>query len=116
MCSALALTTFQAGDHQQALEMQHRAAIVYERVLGIDHPQAVHSLSSFSVLLHNAGCPRLALKTSQRYLYLLELIAGREHPMTAIAHVSGVFFVGLVFCFSDMMNQLNFSRWSHDPQ
>mmetsp|Transcript_5797 Transcript_5797/g.11493 ORF Transcript_5797/g.11493 Transcript_5797/m.11493 type:complete len:566 (-) Transcript_5797:205-1902(-) len=84
----LALVCYRAQDIPQAVEMQQKALLVYERILGIDHPDTVHAHSTMALFLHSSGQPKHALTHIRRALYLYELMCGPNHPNVAASHIN----------------------------
>lgn len=88
-CYALiALVCYKAHDLMQAVEMQQKALLVYERVLGLDHSETAYAHSTMALFLHSIGQPKHAMTHIKRSLFLLELMCGPNHPDVAAAHIN----------------------------
>eukprot|EP00466_Bigelowiella_natans_P004222 jgi/Bigna1/69564/fgenesh1_pg.9_\ len=84
----LALVCYRAQDIPQAVEMQQKALLVFERTLGLDHSETAYAHSTMALFLHSMGQPQVALRHIKRSLFLLELICGPYHPDVAAAHIN----------------------------
>mmetsp|Transcript_6069 Transcript_6069/g.14642 ORF Transcript_6069/g.14642 Transcript_6069/m.14642 type:complete len:1331 (-) Transcript_6069:353-4345(-) len=91
--SLLALVCYRAADVPQAVEMQQKALIVYQRTKGMDHYETAYAHSMLALFLHSMGLSKHALNHIRKSLYLLELMCGPNHPDVASAHVN----VGMIY-------------------
>lgn len=71
------------GEPLVALSYQHKAVLVYERVLGVDHPETVTSYINLAIYCHNTNQTTVALRLMFRARYLLLLMCGEDHPEVA---------------------------------
>lgn len=89
LCYSLnALTCYHARDLLQAVELQQKALLVYQRVLGKDDPKTAFSHVTMALFLHSIGQTRHALTHMKRAVFLLELMCGPNTPEVAGAHVN----------------------------
>ena len=66
-----------------ALSFQHKAVLVYERVLGVDHPETLSSYINLAIYCHNTSQTSVALRLMYRARYLLTVMCGEDHPEVA---------------------------------
>jgi len=84
--SLMALVCYKARDVLQAVEMQQKALLVYERTLGLDHSETAYAHSTMALFLHSIEHSKDAIKHLKRALFLLELMCGPNHPDVASTH------------------------------
>jgi len=98
----LAITQYHLGDFAEALENQKRATMISERINGLDHYLTAQLFSTLALFSHHvAASSKSDLRGSNkkndaeeyylsarlylnRSIYLHELIAGPNHPATAL--------------------------------
>ena len=62
-----------AGEHGTAVLHQARALALYERLLGVDHPETAHAHGNLALFHHTNGDHKRAFSHMRRCLELLEL-------------------------------------------
>jgi tetratricopeptide (TPR) repeat protein len=70
------------GNYAEALPLYQRALAIFEKVLGLEHPSVVISLSNLAVLYKDQGNYAEALLLHQRALAIREKVLGKDHPNT----------------------------------
>ncbi len=71
---------FLQDNHQEAVALCQRALIVWEQVLGPEHPRVTHALGNLGVVLHAQGKYAEATELHRRSLVIIETALGPEHP------------------------------------
>ena len=71
------------GEPLIALSYQHKAVLVYERVLGVDHHETLTSYINLAIYCHNTNQTAIALRLMYRARYLLTMMCGEDHPEVA---------------------------------
>ena len=66
-----------------ALSYQHKATLVSERVLGIDHPDTITAYINLALYCHSTQQLSAGLRLLYRARYLLKLLYGEDHPELA---------------------------------
>ena len=79
----VAKINYMVGEAVVALSFQHKAVLVYERVLGIDHPETLSSYINLAIYCHNTNQTSVALRLMYRARYLLTMTCGEDHPEVA---------------------------------
>ena len=80
----LARLAYILGDHPEALAQQHKAVLMSERCLGIDHPHTILEYMHLALYCFaNLQVPT-ALRLLFRARYLLLLLHGDDHPQMAL--------------------------------
>ncbi|XP_045536704.1 clustered mitochondria protein homolog isoform X2 [Papilio machaon] len=72
------------GDHRDAMAYQQKAALMSERVNGIDHPYTITEYSHLALYCFANGQVSTALKLLYRARYLALLVCGENHPEMAL--------------------------------
>ena len=67
----MAKINYMVGEAAVALSFQHKAVLVYERVLGVDHPETLTSYINLAIYCHNTNQTSVALRLMYRARYLL---------------------------------------------
>ena len=73
----MAKINYMVGEVSVALSFQHKAVLVYERVLGVDHPETLTSYINLAIYCHNTNQTAVALRLMYRARYLLTVSLGR---------------------------------------
>ena len=81
--TSIASIQFKFGDFLQAIELQTKAIVLQERLLGVDHPQVGHSYSTLSMYYHNVGYFTKGFEYLHRALDILKNSIGEYHPEIA---------------------------------
>ncbi len=68
------------GETVVALSYQHKAALIFERVLGVDHPDTITSYINLALYCHATNQTSAAMRLMYRARYLLLLLYGEGHP------------------------------------
>lgn len=84
----LALVLYQAKDVLQAIEYQHKAVIISERLSGLDSADTSQAYSGLAMFLHANGKYSTALSCIKRSLYLASLMTNATHPDIATAYTN----------------------------
>lgn len=71
------------GDTPLALGYQHKATLIMERVMGVDHPSTVAAYINLALYCHDAKQTGVALRLLYRARYLMVLMYGDGHPELA---------------------------------
>ena len=71
------------NDMHQAIEMQTKAIILSERLVGRDHPEVAESYSTLAIYYHTCGLSDQAFRYMYRALAILEVSVGDIHPSVA---------------------------------
>ena len=66
-----------------ALTYQHKATLIFERVLGIDHPDTIRAYINLALYCHNTHQVSAGLRLLYRARYLILLVFGEGHPELA---------------------------------
>ena len=76
----VAKINYMVGEVGVALSFQHKAVLVYERVLGVDHPETLTSYINLAIYCHNTDQTSVALRLMYRarYLLIVRREGGRE--------------------------------------
>jgi tetratricopeptide (TPR) repeat protein len=77
-----------AGDHQKARELLHRALELRERALGSDHPNVAPLLDKIASVEKALGNPAAQVAAVRRALAIRERAYGSDHPETALGLVN----------------------------
>ena len=64
----------------QAIELQNKAIILQEKLLGYDHPQVAYSYSNLALYFHTSGSPQRAFEYMFKALNILKIVCGQNHP------------------------------------
>lgn len=78
--SQIASMQFKFGDYLQAIEIQTKAIVLQERLLGLDHPQLAFSYSTLGMYYHSCGYFAKGFDCMLRAVSILLLVAGDIHP------------------------------------
>jgi hypothetical protein len=70
------------GKYEAAEEMHRRALTGCEKVLGVEHPETLTSISNLALVLQDQGKYRAAEEMGRRALTGREKVLGVEHPET----------------------------------
>lgn len=76
------------GDQYEAMAYQQKAALMSEKVNGIEHPQTITEYTHLALYCFANGQVTTALKLLYRARYLLLLVCGENHPEMAVLDVS----------------------------
>jgi protein TIF31 len=71
---------FNLDDKASALELAHKAVIVSERTLGVDHADTVLAYLNLGLFEHASGNTKAALVYVRHALELWKIIYGADHP------------------------------------
>ncbi|XP_046876436.1 clustered mitochondria protein homolog [Hypomesus transpacificus] len=72
------------GDYTEALSHQEKAALITERVQGIDHPQTIQDYTHLALYCFAGGQISTSLRLLYRARYLSLLVVGEDHPQVAL--------------------------------
>ena len=67
----IASIQFKFGDFLQAIELQTRAIVLLERLLGLDHPQVAYQYSTLAMYYHSCGYFQMSFTYMFRSLNIL---------------------------------------------
>jgi len=95
----IASIQFKFGDFLQAIELQTKAIVLHERLLGVDHPQVGFSYATLSMYYHNCGYFSKGFEYLHRALDILHSSIGEYHPEIASIYLK----MGLVYQEIDNM-------------
>lgn len=84
----IAAIQFKFGDFLQAIELQTRAIVLLERILGLDHPEVASQYSTLAMYYHSCGYFQMSFNYMYRSLSILQLISGDYHPEIAAVHLN----------------------------
>merc|ERR1739844_879220 len=101
----LARLNYIMGDHMEAMSCQQKAALMSERVNGIDHPYTITEYTHLALYCFANTQVSTALKLLYRARYLALLVTGENHPELAlidsniglILHAVGEYDISLRF-------------------
>uniref|UniRef100_A0A7N8YGV3 Clustered mitochondria protein homolog n=1 Tax=Mastacembelus armatus TaxID=205130 RepID=A0A7N8YGV3_9TELE len=116
----LARLNYIMGDHPEALSNQQKAALMSERVLGIEHPNTIQEYMHLALYCFANGQLSTALKLLYRARYLMLLVCGEDHPEMALLDsniglvLHGVMEYDLSLRFLE--NALNINTKYHGPR
>lgn len=81
-CTSMSVVLWQAGEKVAAIAQQQRAVLLYERLLGPDHPDTAHAHGNLAAYLadQHVGAINAAIRHMQRCIYMLQLAAPPSHP------------------------------------
>ncbi|XP_065893122.1 clustered mitochondria protein homolog isoform X2 [Dysidea avara] len=74
---------FLANESVPAMCFQHKAVMVFERVLGVDHPDTVSAYVNLALYCHHCDQTQVALRVMYRAHYLISLMFGDDSPEIA---------------------------------
>ncbi|KAF2267787.1 hypothetical protein CC78DRAFT_489715 [Lojkania enalia] len=77
---ALSNLLYNLDDKNAAVELAHKAVIVSERTLGVDHADTVLNYLNLGLFEHATGNTQAALKYVRHALELWKIIYGPDHP------------------------------------
>ncbi|CAF1058898.1 unnamed protein product, partial [Didymodactylos carnosus] len=80
----LARLNYIMGDYQEALYTQHKAVMMSERVLGIDHPQTATEYIHMALYSFANGHSTNASKLLCRARYIILACCGENHPQISL--------------------------------
>ncbi|CAF1021003.1 unnamed protein product, partial [Didymodactylos carnosus] len=80
----LARLNYIMGDYQDALSTQHKAVMMSERVLGIDHPQTATEYIHMALYSFANGHSTNASKLLCRARYIILACCGENHPQISL--------------------------------
>ncbi|EZA50535.1 clustered mitochondria protein homolog isoform X2 [Ooceraea biroi] len=80
----LARLNYIMGDHAEALGTQQKAALMSERVNGIDHPYTITEYIHLALYSFANGQVSVSLRLLYRARYLALLVCGEDHPEVAL--------------------------------
>jgi tetratricopeptide (TPR) repeat protein len=78
--NTLGVLAFLQGKHEEAIALCRRALVIWERVLGPEHPRLADALDNIGVMLHAHGKWEEAIDLHRRSLAISEQALGAEHP------------------------------------
>ena len=68
------------GEMVVALSYQHKAVLIFERVLGVDHADTITAYINLGLYCHATNQTSAAIRLMYRARYLLLLVFGEGHP------------------------------------
>jgi len=68
------------GEKEEALEYFFKALAIYEKVLGIDHPDIAQAYYNIGLVLENQGKPKEALEYFSKALAIQQKMLNHDHP------------------------------------
>jgi len=71
---------FKSEDALQAIELQTKALVILERILGLDNPQVAINYSTLAMYYHGSGFFTKGFEYMWRALSLMQLCSGEYHP------------------------------------
>ena len=89
----IASIQFKFGDFLQAIELQTKAIVLQERLLGVEHPDVGYSYATLSMYYHNCGYFSKGFEYLHRSLAILQSAIGEYHPELASIYLK----LGLVY-------------------
>lgn len=89
----IASIQFKFGDFLQAIELQTKAIVLQERLLGVEHPDVGYSYATLSMYYHNCGYFSKGFEYLHRSLSILQSAIGEYHPELASIYLK----LGLVY-------------------
>jgi len=95
----IASIQFKFGDFLQAIELQTKAIVLQERLLGIDHPTVGHSYATLAIYYHNCGYFTKGFEYLHRALNILQSSVGDYHPEIASIYLK----MGIIYQEIDNM-------------
>ncbi|CAF2337641.1 unnamed protein product [Rotaria sp. Silwood2] len=105
----LARLNYIMGDYQEALYTQHKAVMMSERVLGIDHPQTATEYIHMALYSFANGHSINASKLLCRARYIILACCGENHPQISLIDSN----LGLILqSYGDYENALKFMEKS----
>ncbi|CAF3862709.1 unnamed protein product, partial [Rotaria sordida] len=105
----LARLNYIMGDYQEALITQHKAVMMSERVLGIDHPQTATEYIHMALYSFANGLSINASKLLCRARYIILTCCGENHPQISLIDSN----LGLILqSYGDYENALKFMEKS----
>ncbi|CAF4107604.1 unnamed protein product [Rotaria sp. Silwood2] len=105
----LARLNYIMGDYQEALMTQHKAVMMSERVLGIDHPQTATEYIHMALYSFANGLSINASKLLCRARYIILTCCGENHPQISLIDSN----LGLILqSYGDYENALKFMEKS----
>ncbi|CAM4854056.1 unnamed protein product [Rotaria socialis] len=105
----LARLNYIMGDYQEALMTQHKAVMMSERVLGIDHPQTATEYIHMALYSFANGLSINASKLLCRARYIILICCGENHPQISLIDSN----LGLILqSYGDYENALKFMEKS----
>jgi len=97
------------GDYQEALFTQHKAVMMSERVLGVDHPQTATEYIHMALYSFANGHSSNASKLLCRARYIILTCCGENHPQISLIDSN----LGLILqSYGDYENALKFMEKS----
>ena len=81
--TAIAGVQHKFGDSLQAIELQTKAIVLQERLLGVEHPHVGYSYVVLSLYYHNTGYISKGFEYLHRGLAILQASIGEYHPEIA---------------------------------
>ncbi|UJR33486.1 hypothetical protein I4U23_020931 [Adineta vaga] len=101
----LARLNYIMGDYQEAFYTQHKAVMMSERVLGIDHPQTATEYIHMALYSFANGHSTNAAKLLCRARYIILTCCGENHPQISLIDSN----LGLILqSYGDYENALKF--------
>ncbi len=79
-CRQIARIHYITGETVVALSYQHKAVLLFERVLGVDHADTITSYINLALYCHATNQMSAAVRLMYRARYLLLLVFGEGHP------------------------------------
>ncbi|CAF1346965.1 unnamed protein product, partial [Adineta steineri] len=105
----LARLNYIMGDYQEALFTQHKAVMMSERVLGVDHPQTATEYIHMALYSFANGLSINASKLLCRARYIILTCCGENHPQISLIDSN----LGLILqSYGDYENALKFMEKS----
>ncbi|CAF5210727.1 unnamed protein product, partial [Rotaria magnacalcarata] len=105
----LARLNYIMGDYHEALYTQHKAVMMSERVLGVDHPQTATEYIHMALYSFANGLSINASKLLCRARYIILACCGENHPQISLIDSN----LGLILqSYGDYENALKFMEKS----
>ena len=80
---SIAMLFFQYDEKRPAIELAHKAVIIYERTLGIDASETIHAYLNLALFEHGDRNTAVALTYVRHALELWKIVYGGRHPDSA---------------------------------
>lgn len=74
---------FKFGDYLQAIELETKAIVLYERLLGLDNPVVAQCYQTLAMYYHTVGYQSKGYEYMYRAIHIMKIVAGDDHPEIA---------------------------------
>ena len=82
----MAKTFLEKGEYSSALNYSLKALLIYETLLGTEHPDTATSYNNIAVVYRSLGEHDKALEYNKKAIGIREKVLGTEHPDTATSY------------------------------